>query len=140
MLALPLLLLCVPLVGSAQDEPATSDLSKQQMRSLPEIQKSVVVTTGYEASAIELTTTVHQLVVTIINSKLVSAQSAARESEASSIVSGITKAVASKPEFRTVSSIRIDYVSRKAKDDQSHLDDSIEFRRGMDGTFQHHVS
>ena len=138
-LVLPLLFICVSSVASAQDEPAMSELSKQQMRSFPDIQKAIVAMTGYETPAVELTTTGHQLVATLVNSKL-SAQSTARKSEASTIVSGITQAFASKPEFRTVSSIRIDYVSRRAKDDHSHIEDSIEFRRGMDGTFRHHVS
>ena len=63
------------------------ELRKQQMRSLPDIQKSIVAMTGYETAAVELTTTAHQLVVTLVNSKLVNAQSTARESEASAIVS-----------------------------------------------------
>jgi hypothetical protein len=139
-LALPLLLLCVPSIGSAQDEPAMSELSKQQMISFPDIQKTIVALTGYKPVAVELTTTGHQLVVTLVNSKFVSAQSTERESEASAIVSDVAKAIASKPEFKTVSSIPIDYVSRPARNEHSHLEDSIEFRRGMDGTFRHHVS
>src|SRR5271157_1168065 len=99
-LTLPLLLLCVPSVGSAQDEPAMSELRKQQMRSFPDIQKTIVAMTGYKTVAVELTTTAYQLVVTVVNSKLVSAQSTARESEASAIVSDISKAIASKPEFK----------------------------------------
>ncbi len=56
------------------------------------------------------------------------------------MVSTIMKAIALKNEFMTVSSIRIDYIRRQAKDSHSRLEDSIKFRRGKDGTFRHRVS
>ncbi len=139
-LALPLLFICISSIGSAQDGPALSQLTEQQKLSFPDIQRAIVAMTGYENSAIEVSTTGHQLVVTLVNGKLGDAQSSARESEAAAIVSTVTNAIASKNEFMTVSSIRIDYIRRQTRDSHSHLEDSIEFRRGKDGTFRRHVS
>jgi hypothetical protein len=138
--ALPLWLICALSLGEAQEAPALSPLTQQQMRSFPDIQQAIVAITGYDSRGVELTTTGHQLVVTLFNSKLLDAQSSVRETEASKIVEGVTKVVAPRPEFKTVSSIRIDYVKCQAEDDHSHLEDSIEFRRAADGTFRHHIS
>ena len=108
-------LLAGAIYGSAAPAWAGSEYPSA---SLAPIKQAIIATTGYDAASIELTATAVQFVVTVVNSKLVSASGRAREHEASKIVTAIARASADNAEFRTIQTIHVDYVSREP--DGSH--------------------
>lgn len=108
--------------------------------SLAPIKQAIMATTGYDAASVELTATAVQFVVTVVNSKLVSASGRARENEASKIVTAIARASADNAEFRTIQAIHIDYVSREPDGSHPRTVDAIDFRKTPQGHFEHHIT
>jgi hypothetical protein len=113
--------------------------SAPQETSLNEVKKAVLDATGYDGGSVELVSTKIQLVVTIVNSKLIDRPSNEREREAERIASTIAHTVAGKPEFESIQAIHVDYVRRQA---DGHTDriDGIDFRKDPQGNFQHHIT
>ena len=103
--------------------------------SLAPIKQAIMATTGYDAASVELTATAVQFVVTVVNSKLVSASGRARENEASKIVTAIARASADNAEFQTIQAIHIDYVSREPDGSHPRTVDTIDFRKTPPGPF-----
>ena len=97
--------------------------------SLAPIKQAIIASTGYDAASIELTATAVQFIVTVVNSKLVSASGRARENEASKIVTAIARASADNAEFRTIQAIHVDYVSREPDGSHSRTVDAIDFQK-----------
>ena len=119
---------------------ATTTDSERQQRDLPVIKKEILDSTKYGEAALDVIIKDSQFVVTITNSKLNKASARQRETEASIIVSSITKAIYSRPEFGSIIGIHVDYI---AKDPASgHVDtiDGIDFRKDPSGNFVHHMT
>jgi hypothetical protein len=108
--------------------------------SLNVVKTDVLAATGYDDRTVELTATEVQLVVTIVNSKLISRPAIERENEAKRIVARIARSIADKPEFKGIQAIHVDYVKREAGGDHSETVDGIDFRRDPDGNFRHHIT
>jgi hypothetical protein len=121
--------------GDPHAEPA-----HPQAMSLDAIKNDVLAATGYDDRTVELTATEVQLVVTIVNSKLISRPAVERENEANRIVARIARSIADKPEFKGIQAIHIDYVKREAGSDHTETVDGIDFRKDSDGNFRHHIT
>lgn len=123
----------------AQGQPVlTTQISNEMAASLPQVTTAVLQATGYQSGSIHVLGGAYQLVVTIFNSKLASQQ--AREAEAVKIALAISKAIASKPQFRLIQAFHIDYVTQEVNNTDPHLVDAIDFRKDPAGNFVFHKS
>jgi hypothetical protein len=125
------------LAQPVEEVPPEAD---QIRASLPEIKNVILSATRYEPGAVDLNVTQADLTVTLINSKLASGPSTARENEAAKIASVIVASILAKPALKTITAIHIDYVTRKADGRDVHIVDKIDFRKNPQGQFMHHIS
>ncbi len=102
---------------SAMSADTVSDAAqvKRQATSMAEIKALAQATGGYKPKDVELSSTAHQMTITIINSKLNTGAIAPREAEATRMVSAISRAIADKPEFSQLPVIHVDYLNRQGK-------------------------
>jgi hypothetical protein len=107
---------------------------------LDAVKSAVLKETGYDRTAVEVTATKVQFVLTITNSQLNDRRHADRDLEATHIVSAIVRAMSDKPEFKSIQAVHVDYVRRESGRGQPELVDGIDFRRSANGTFQRHVT
>ena len=129
------------LVAQTSSSSAHAQLASEGPRaSLAPIKQAILATTGYDAASVELTATAVQFVVTVVNSKLISASDRARENEASKIVTAIARTSAGNAEFRTIQAVHIDYVSREPDGSHPRTVDAIDFRKTPRGDFEHHIT
>jgi hypothetical protein len=126
-------------VAWSQDDKGYETQLQLQARSLPEIRAAILAATGYEETSIELRPAPHQLVITVVNSKLVDGSGADRIDEATAIASAVTEATATRPQFHDIEALHIDYVRRKEGKGTQTVD-AIDFRKDPSGKFRHHVS
>lgn len=127
--------------GVGADQPQSSPparTARDMAVSLPEVKKSVLAATGYDSGSVELTVGTYTLTVTLINSKL--ANPAARELEAHKIAATITRAIATRAEYKRIQALHIDYVARSAGEDESHIVDGIDFWKDPQGDFKLHTT
>jgi hypothetical protein len=119
---------------------AVAQAAAADMASVETLKTAVLEATAYEASAVKLTASKIRLIVTIVNSMLNDATGTQRDEEATLIVSTITRYMADKPEFKGIQAMHIDYVRQKPGTTQTDVIDGIDFRKGMNGIFQKHIT
>lgn len=132
--------LAVVLVFAAlwESAHAQSGLSaRPPSTSLSEVKQAILIATGYDPAAVELTATTVPFIVTLVNSKLVAEPGSGRESEASRITAAIAGIIAEMPEFKGIQAIHVDYVSREPHGSASRIIDGIDFGKDPQGNFQH---
>jgi hypothetical protein len=88
---------------------------KRQAASMAEIKALTESEGGYKTRNVELSSTAHQMTITIVNGELNTGVIAAREAEATRIVSAVARVIADKPEFSKLPVIHVDYVKRQGK-------------------------
>ncbi len=132
--------LCQTTAAWPQDDKSYETKLQHQARSLPAIRDEILAATGYDERAIELKPGPHQLVITVVNSKLLSGSAAARVDEATAISSAVTQAIAHRPEFDDVEVLHIDYVRRDKAAAGVQTVQAIDFRKDPQGKFRYHVS
>ena len=137
---LALLILFAASVSADQpaSPPAPTRTARDMAVSLPEVKKSVLAATGYDNASIELTVGTYMLTVTVINSKLRNPKE--RELEAHKIAATITRAIATRAEYKSIQALHIDYVARAAGEDESHIVDGIDFWKDPQGNFKLHMT
>ncbi|MGC2202405.1 MAG: hypothetical protein WA633_19990, partial [Stellaceae bacterium] len=128
--SLAVVLVFAALSQAAYAEPLSSE---RQSRSLDEVKRAILVATGYDPAAVELTATHVQFIVTLVNSKLAAGPASPREVEASRITTAIAGVITEMPEFKGIQAIHIDYVSRKPDGSASRIIDGIYFRKDPQG-------
>jgi len=136
-------LMLVAIVAFAVASPALTQtlpvpVAQQDIAAEPELVAEVMKATGHAADAIQVTAGPYQLVVTLLNSKLVSPS--AREAEAMKIAAAISQAITVNPRFKMVQAFHIDYVAVTADHAGAHIVDAIDFRKDPKGSFIHHKS
>jgi len=89
-------------------------------------------------SAVEIGQTGSVITVLRINSGLNKGTHAGRDNEASTIAPIIADAVTGKPEFKDLTTIRVQYVTRSAPGGTSKIIDTVDFRKTPGGTFEFH--
>ncbi len=107
---------------------------------LADVRKAVVASSGYDDGAVALKSGPHQIMVTLVNSKLLDAGRAARVNEAHRVASAVAKSIAGKTSFAGVDVIHIDYVRRAPGADHADTVDAMDFRKDPAGEFKYHVS
>jgi len=120
------------------DTALETEQVKQQSMAIPGIQREVANATGNDAKIIDITTTPHQVTITVINSKLNDVQRANREAEASTMASTLARSVADKAPFAQVMVIHVDYVKRTGNQDKAIQ--RIDFHKSPAGIFVAHTS
>lgn len=134
--------ICVAIIAVACDGAPSSSASPSMLAALPAIQESVTAATGYPAEAIELLAGPARLRLSISDGKLAAADQATREAGAANIVAALENAMATRPEFAPIQEISIAIVhpaaTGEAADD--HVEDVLQFRRGPNRRFVHHIT
>jgi hypothetical protein len=112
--------------------------SIQQSAVLADVQKSVIRIIGAQENTVEAAVMGNILIITRVNSNMNNSTHGGRDNEATAIADVVSKAIAGKPEFNTIISLRVQYLAREAADKTGKVIDMIEFRADPSGKFQFH--
>jgi hypothetical protein len=118
--------------------PAQTTRSASRADTLGNIQAAVHKAIGAQLKTVEVTTNGDVLVVARVNSNMNTSTHEGRNNEAKEIASIVARGIGDKSKFRTMSTIRIDYVNRATASPTGKVVDSVEFRKGPDGVFDFH--
>jgi hypothetical protein len=130
--ALPPILAAAPALRAAPVESEQGEL--------PAIKSAILKATGYADATVTLATRDNQFWVTIENSPLNDGTARQRQAQAARIVGAIANKVRGDTTFAGILGIHIDYVGRTNDGAHSDILDSIDFRKGPDGSFAHHTT
>jgi hypothetical protein len=128
-----LLLIADPTVAPAQTTP-----SANRADTLGNIQAAVSKAIGSQVKTVEIKTSGDVLVVARVNSNMNASTHEGRNNEAKEIASIVARSIGDKSEFRSVSTIRVDYMIRATGSPTGKVVDSVDFRKGPDGVFDFH--
>jgi len=128
-----MLLMAFTTVAPAQTPPSAS-----RTDTLGNIRTAVNKAIGAQAKTVEVTTSGNVLVVARPNSNMNASTHEGRNNEAKQIASIVAKSIGDGSRFRTVSTIRVDYMIRATASPTGKVVDSVEFRKGPDGVFDFH--
>jgi hypothetical protein len=110
---------------------------KADPSSLADIRTSIIRALGEQEQTVDVATTVRILTVSRLNSKMNALTHADRDNEATAIAGIVSKAIARKPEFSKLITLRVECIKRSAQGDIKVID-TVEFREGPDGVFRFH--
>jgi hypothetical protein len=128
----------VLLIADQTVAPAQTAPSAARADTLGNIQAAVSRAIGAQVKTVEVTTNGDVLVVARVNSNMNASTHEGRNNEAKEIASIVARSIGDKSKFRTVSTIRVDYMIRATITPTSKVVDSVEFRKGPDGVFDFH--
>jgi len=127
-------LLSLGLIWPMPNEAQTQDSSLQ------DIHAAIVQTIGAEPSSIEVSVKSNVLTVSRVNTNLNKADHGARNGEASRIGPVVSFALAARPEFKSIHTIRVQYLARSKPNGAAKIVDTIDFRKAPDGGFVFHTT
>ncbi len=119
--------------------------AQSQAPAISELRAAILAATGHRNEDLDLRMTRHLVTVVLVNSKLALDRqffreyATEREAEAAEIASVIKQKMGARPEFGSILTIRIEYVSR-SRADRARILDVIEFRKTPQGEFLHHAT
>ncbi len=133
-------LLAATLAACGQGQTARGD--SQETVALEDIKGVIAASAGYPKDAIELLASPVHLRVSISDDKLAQSNQMDRENAATTIVSAAEQALTAHPQFATVQVISVAIVHAAPKDgpESAHTEDVLEFRKGPNDRFSHHVT
>jgi len=117
--------------------PSLGD-DRQRTAVLENIQKSVIQTIGAQEKTVEISISGNILTVARVNSNLNDANHGARNNEAIAIAPVVIKAIEDGPEFKTIHTIRVQYLVRRKLGEKGKVLDTVDFRKDSNGKFQFH--
>ncbi len=117
--------------------PSSGD-DRQRTAVLENIKKSVIQKVGAQEKTVEVTISGNILTVARINSNLNDTTHDARNNEAIAIAPVVTKAIEDGPEFKTIHTIRVQYLVRRKLGEKGKVLDTVDFRKDSNGKFQFH--
>ena len=123
-------------IALAQTPPSGGDLRRAAV--LENIKKSVIQTVGAQEQTVEVTTSGNIVTVARVNSNLNNSTHGGRNNEAAAIAPVVFKAIADIPEFKTIHTIRVQYLVRRKLGEKRKVLDTVEFRKDSNGKFQFH--
>src|SRR5579859_4852968 len=129
-----------PLLASAPALSAAPGETERQAGALPAIKSEILKSTGYAAASVTVALRDNQFWVTIENSRLNDSTARQREAQATRIADTIANKLKGDTTFAGILGIHIDYVARAKDGSHSDILDSIDFRKGPDGSFTHHTT
>ena len=127
-------LLSLALIVPTPIEAQTRDASLQSIRA------TVTQAIGAEDATVEVSITSNVLTVARVNSSLNQTSHSNRDSEASRIAPIVSKAIADKPEFKSIHTIRVLYLARPKPDGAAKAIDTVDFRKDPSGVFLFHTT
>ena len=134
--ATTVLLLFSQSLAPATRAQTSSSQSRQQSVSMTELKKSVARAIGLPTNEIQLHFIDTVLIVVLTDSKMNSASHADRDNEAGAILSVIAGAISKTSEYKSLTTIRIQYIALSAG--TARVIDTVEFRKDAGGKFQLH--
>jgi hypothetical protein len=133
-LAAAIALLSLALTLPMPTEAQTRDASLQSIRA------AVTQAIGAEDPTVEVSITGNVLTVARVNSSLNQSSHSNRDGEASRIAPVVSKAIADKPEFKTIHTIRVVYLVRSKSGGAAKAIDTVDFRKDPSGVFLFHTT
>ena len=127
-------LLSLALILPTPSEAQTRDASLQSIRA------TVTQAVGAEDATVEVSITGNVFTVARVNSSLNQASHSNRDGEASRIAPIVSKAIADKPEFKNIHTIRVIYLVRSKPHDAAKAIDTVDFRKDPSGAFLFHTT
>lgn len=127
------------LLSLAQILPMPSEAQTRDA-SLQSIRATVTQTIGAEDATVEVSITGNVLSVARVNSSLNQTNHGDRDNEASRIAPIVSKAIADKPEFKNIHTIRVLYLVRSKPDGAAKAIDTVDFRKDPTGAFLFHTT
>jgi hypothetical protein len=122
----------------ATGAPAQTTPAATKADTLGSIQTSIIRTVGAQPNTVVALMRGDVLIVTRANSNMNDTTHEGRNSEAKAIASTVSKVIGTNTRFTKVSTIRVEYISRKPTDRSGKVVDTVEFRKGPDGVFDFH--
>jgi hypothetical protein len=123
-----------PIAHAQPPAPASS----QQAAVLADLEKSIVRAIGAQPNTVAISQAGNIFVVARVNSNMNEASHRARDNEATAIASIVSKEISSKPEFKNVNTIRVQYLIRSEPSAGDKVIDTVDFRKDPTGAFQFH--
>ena len=117
--------------------PSLGD-DRQRTAILENIKKSVIQKVGAQEKTVEVAISGNILTVARVNSNLNDASHGARNNEATAIAPVVIKAIEDGPEFKTIHTIRVQYLVRRKLGEKGKVLDAVDFRKDSNGKFQFH--
>ena len=90
--------------------------------------------------SIEVSVKSNVLTVSCVNTNLNKADHGARNGEASRVGPVVSFALAARPEFKSIHTIRVQYLARSKPNGAAKIVDTIDFRKAPDGGFVFHTT
>ena len=123
-------------VAFAQTPSSGNDVQRTAI--LENIKKFVIQTIGAQETTVEVTISGNILIVARVNSKLNDTTHGGRNNEAIAIAPVVTKAIEGNPQFKTVHTIRVQYLVRRKVGEKGKVLDTVDFRKDPNGKFHFH--
>lgn len=105
---------------------------------LDELRASIGNTIGAQSDSVEIVMKGNILTILRVNSNMNQSNHAGRDNEANVIGSTVSKVIAGSPEFRSLHTIRVQYVTRSTPGAAPKVIDTIDFRKSPRGSFEFH--
>jgi len=115
----------------------------QAMSGLGEIQSAIASTAGYSTDSLELLASSVHLRIAVSDNTLAHSNQMDRENAANTIATAAEQAMSSHPQFAAVQVISVAIIhttQMQGADRDSHTEDVLEFRRGPNQRFAHHIT
>jgi hypothetical protein len=120
------------------DVASDAALLQRQTSFLSSLQTAVASAAAGDSKNVDVKSTAHQLIVTLLDSTLNDGAMANREAQAANIVASLATAIANKPDFAQVVIIHVDYVKRTGN--AAKIVQAIDFYKSPAGAFYAHKS
>lgn len=127
---------CTSAVVWSADPVTDAAKVERQSASLEALQQAAARAGNYDVANIKVDSKAHQILITVIDSKLNNAAADTREVDASKISSAIASAITDKPEFSQIAVIHVDYV--ELHDQLEKIVQGFDFYKGNTGIFSLH--
>ena len=143
---LPRLLSCVIVfsaVAACGERGPNTSSDPQWTATLEGVTASVAAATGYPVNAIDVTASSAHVRVSISNSTLAETDQMGRENAASVVAAAVETALASHKELAGVQVISVAIIhpaSTGQTASSAHTEDVLEFRKGPNQRFSHHIT
>jgi len=110
---------------------------------LEQIKSAVAAGSGYSPEAIDVTASPVHVRISVVDAKLAQADQMARENSASAVVSAAEGVLAQQGQFASIQVISVAIIHPAQADGaaaETHTEDVLEFRKGPNQRFAHHIT
>lgn len=136
------LLVVATLAACGGREPAAQS-SSQWAAGLDRVKSAIAASAGYSGDVLDVTASPTHLRIFVSDAKLSQSDQITRENTASTIVSAAESALSEQAQFVSVQVISVAIIhpaQNAGTAGDSHTEDVLEFRKGSNGRFAHHIT